>query len=73
MMTNEMMMTLKMNRLETCDVLKAITSIMIDMKMEMDNEATSEDRRRILQTSIDHRWKPLHDMIEKQLDEFDAQ
>lgn len=73
MMTNDMMMTLKMNRLETCDVLQAITSIMIDMKMEMDNEATSEDRRRILQASINHRWQPLHDMIEKQLDEFDAQ
>ena len=73
MMTNEMMMTLKLNRLETCDILMAITLNIINMEAEMKDEETSEERKRNIKNAIDRRWKPLHDMIEKQLNEFDAQ
>ena len=70
-MRNEEMMTINISRLKVIDVEMAIQNIIFDFEDDIRNENTSEDRKRIAQSSIDNRWKPLLEEIKKQFEEQD--
>lgn len=69
-MLNHEIMTLKLTRLEICDLMIACTGIVCDSKTEQRMEETSEERKRILDGTI-RKWQTLHDKIEEQFDEQD--
>ena len=71
-MRNGKIMSLKMTRLDMCDLMLATSSIYIDMDMEMRDERTTEARRKILRESM-KKWERLHDEIRRQINEFDRQ
>ena len=71
-MRNGKIMSLKMTRLDMCDLMLAASSIYIDMDMEMRDERTTEARRKILRESM-KKWERLHDEIRRQINEFDRQ
>ena len=71
-MRNGKIMSLKMTRLDMCDLMLAASSIYIDMDMEMRDERTTETRRKILRESM-KKWERLHDEIRRQINEFDRQ
>ena len=71
-MRNGKIMSLKMTRLDMCDLMLATSSIYIDMDMEMRDERTTETRRKILRESM-KKWERLHDEIRRQINEFDRQ
>lgn len=70
-MTNGEMMTLRLRRIDICYLSTATTSIIWDMKNEMRDPTTSEDRREILARSIE-KWQELHDNIKAQFNAQDA-
>lgn len=70
-MRNEEIMTINISRLKVIDVEMAIQNIIFDFEDDIRNENTSEDRKRIAQSSIDNRWKPLLEEIKKQFEEQD--
>lgn len=70
-MNNNEMMTLNLSRIKVLDVEMAIQSIIFEFENEIRDEESSEDRKRIAQSSIDHRWKPLLEEIKKQFEEQD--
>lgn len=70
-MTNQDTMTLKLSRIEVCDLLIACTAIEWEAREEQAAAETSETRREILNGTI-KKWEELHDIIKKQLDEFDG-
>ena len=70
-MNNNEMMTLNLSRIKVLDVEMAIQSIIFEFENEIRDEETSEDRKRIAQSSIDRRWKPLLEEIKKQFEEQD--
>ena len=70
MMNNEIM-TLNLERIKVLDVKMAIQEIIFDFEKEIRNNETSEDRKKIAQSSIDNRWKPLLETIKKQFEEQD--
>lgn len=70
-MMNHEIMTLKLERIKVLDVKMAIQEIIFDFENEIRNENTSEERKKIAQSSIDHRWKPLLETIKKQFEEQD--
>lgn len=61
-MKNNEMMTLVLSRLNVCDLSLATHAIISDMRREMRDPATTDDRREILVRSIE-KWKKLHDNI----------
>lgn len=71
-MTNNEMMNLNLTRGSVCDVLRAITSVKIDFMREIRDENTTEDRRKIAESSL-AMWEKLHNEIKNQLDKFDVQ
>ena len=70
MMNNEIM-TLNLERIKVLDVKMAIQEIIFDFEKEIRSSETSEDRKKIAQSSIDNRWKPLLESIKKQCEEQD--
>lgn len=70
-MTNGEIMKIELSRIEVIDIKMAIQHIIFDFQDEIRDENTSEDRKRIAQSSIDHRWQPLLDKIERQFEEQD--
>ena len=70
-MKNEEIMTLNLSRLKVLDVKLAIQEIIFDFENEIRSEETSEERKKIAQSSIDHRWNPLLEEIKKQFEEQD--
>lgn len=70
-MRNEEMMNINISRLKVLDVKMAIQHIIFDFEDEIRSSETSEERRKIAQSAIDHRWKPLIEEIEKQFEEQD--
>ena len=70
-MNNNEMMTLNLSRIKVLDVEMAIQSIIFEFENEIRDEETSEDRKRIAQSSIDRRWKPLLEEIKKQFEKQD--
>ena len=71
-MRNGEIMSLKMTRLDMCDLMIATSSIYFDMDMEMRDENTTESRRKVLQKSM-KKWMRLHGEIRKQINEFDRE
>ena len=63
-------MKLELTRSEVCRLMMACTGIKLDMIEEYKDENTSEDRKNVLEGSIEM-WKRLHDEIERQLQEHD--
>ena len=70
-MRNEEMMTINISRLKVLDVKLAIQEIIFDFEYEIRSNETSEERKKIAQSAIDHRWKPLLEEIKKQFEEQD--
>lgn len=70
-MTNYEKMTLELERIKIIDVKMAIQHIIFDFEDEIRREETTEERKAIAQSSIDKRWKPLLEAIEKQFEEQD--
>ena len=70
-MRNEEMMTINISRLKVLDVKLAIQEIIFDFENDIRSKNTSEERKKIAQSSIDHRWKPLLEEIKKQFEEQD--
>ena len=71
-MRNSEIMSLKMTRLDMCDLMIATSSVYFDMDMEMRDENTTEARRKVLRESME-KWMRLHDEIRKQINEFDRE
>ena len=64
-------MTINISRLKVLDVKLAIQEIIFDFENDIRSKNTSEERKKIAQSSIDHRWKPLLEEFEKQFEEQD--
>ena len=64
-------MTINISRLKVLDVELAIQEIIFDFENDIRSKNTSEERKKIAQSSIDHRWKPLLEEIKKQFEEQD--
>ena len=71
-MLNGRIMSLKMARLDICDLMLATTIVYIDMDMELHDEHTTESRKKVLRESM-KKWECLHDEIGRQINEFDRQ
>ena len=70
-MINSEMMNLNLTRGNVCDVLRAITSVRLDFMREIRYENTTEDRRKIAESSL-AMWERLHNEIKEQLNKFDS-
>ena len=68
-MRNDEIMTLKLERIKVIDLEMAINSIIFDFEAEIPK--TSDDRRKIAKSAIDHRWKPLLKTIQDQFEDQD--
>ena len=64
-------MTINISRLKVLDLELAIQEIIFDFENDIRSKNTSEERKKIAQSSIDHRWKPLLETIKKQFEEQD--
>ena len=64
-------MTINISKLKVLDVELAIQEIIFDFENDIRSKNTSEERKKIAQSSIDHRWKPLLEEIKKQFEEQD--
>lgn len=71
-MRNGKIMSLKLTRLDMCDLMIATLSIWHGMDAEMRDENTTETRRKILEQSM-KKWERLHGEIRKQINEFDRE
>lgn len=67
---NADMVTVKMKRIELCDLLIATTCIEFDSREELGDASTSETRKKVLEGTI-KKWGGLHDMLEEQLKAHD--
>ena len=70
-MRNDEIMTLKLERIKVIDLEMAINSIIFDFEAEIHAPKTSDDRRKIAKSAIDHRWKPLLKTIQDQFEDQD--
>lgn len=70
-MRNDEIMTLKLERIKVIDLEMAINSIIFDFEAEINAPETSDDRRKIAKSAIDHRWKPLLKTIQDQFEDQD--
>ncbi len=71
-MPNSKIMNINLTRGEVCDVLRAITSVKVDFMREIRNESTTEDRRKIAESSF-AMWEKLYNEIKSQLNKFDEE
>lgn len=69
-MANELEYTVKMKRINVLDLIQAVNSVIFSFEDEIKDPATTEDRRKICQSSIDNRWQPVREELWKQ---FNAQ
>lgn len=67
---NEEMRTLTLNRLDVCRIGTALTHIIIDFMEEIRDPNTSEDRKKIAESSLEM-WKSIREEVFKQLHEQD--
>lgn len=70
-MKNHEMMQIEVTRLEVLDLTGAIRNVIFGFCDEIEDENTSDERKRVVQIAIDNRWKPLLDKIEAQFAEQD--
>ena len=64
-------MTINISRSKVIDVEFAIQEIIFDFENDIRSKNTSEERKKIAQSSIERRWKPLLEEIKKQFEEQD--
>ncbi len=71
-MINTTNYTITLDRNELCDLMLACTGIVIDARIEMENDPNCPKYRRehVLPGTI-KKWQRLHDLIEAQIDEID--
>lgn len=71
-MRNSEIMSLRLTRLDMCDLMIATSSIYFGMDAEMRDENTTESRRSVLRNSM-KKWERLHDEIRRQINAFDRE
>ena len=71
-MKNTDMMTIKIQRTNVLDCIMAVNHVIWDFREEIADESTTEERKKIAQSSIDRRWMPVLEALQKQFDEQDA-
>ena len=70
-MANDETMKIEVPRTQILDIQMAILHIIFDFQNEIRDESTSEERKKIAQSAIDHRWQPLLDEIKRQFEDQD--
>jgi len=65
-------MKIELSRTTICNLMIAATCIKHDAMAEMNDPNTTPDRQNILRGTI-KKWQKIHDELEAQLDEQDAQ
>ena len=70
-MKNDEIMTLNLKRINVIDLKVAIMSIIFDFEREIRDPETSDDRRKIAKSAIDHRWQPLLEAVKDQFEDQD--
>ena len=71
-MKNTDMMTIKIQRTNVLDCIMAVNHLIWDFREEIADESTTEERKKIAQSSIDRRWMPVLEELKRQFDEQDA-
>lgn len=71
-MMNQEMMNLNLRRIDMCDIRTALTSVIIDMRREMDDPSTSETRKEVLKNSV-QKWEKLKAEVVRQFNEQDGE
>ena len=70
-MRNDEIMTLKLERIHVNDIEMAINTVIWSFEDEIRDPETTEDRKKIAKSSIEKRWKPLLEEVQKQFKEQD--
>lgn len=70
-MKNHETMNIQLTRINVLDLRMAIHHIIFDFEDEIRDENTSDYRKRVCKSSIDNRWQPLLDEINRQFEEQD--
>lgn len=70
-MMNYEMMNLNLKRIDVCDIRLALTTVILDMKREMEDPSTSLVRKEILKGSV-QKWETLKAEVMRQFDEQDG-
>lgn len=65
-MRNDEIMTLKLERIHVNDIEMAINTVIWSFEDEIRDPETTEDRKKIAKSSIERRWKPLLEEVQKQ-------
>lgn len=69
-MLNERTVTVKMKRLELAKLMTACSKVKHEFEYDLET-AKTEDEKRIAEGSA-KKWANLHDMLQQQLNDFDA-
>lgn len=69
-MLNQEERKLVLTRKEICDIMRALTSVKRSFLYELQDENTTNERRKIAEQSLDM-WKSLHTKVKEQLHEQD--
>lgn len=70
-MMNHEMMTLNLKRIDMCDIRLALTTIIFDMKSELEDPSTSATRKEVLKGSL-QKWEVLKAEVMRQFNEQDG-
>lgn len=70
MMNNEMM-NLNLKRIDMCDIRLALTTIILDMRREMEDPSTSLVRKEVLKGSV-QKWENLKAEVMRQFNDQDG-
>lgn len=71
-MLNNEMMDLNLKRIDVCDIRLALTSVILDMKSELEDPSTSLVRKEILRGSV-QKWEQLKAEVIRQFNEQDGE
>ena len=71
-MINSETMIYNLTRLEAIDMHLALLHLIHDFEDEIRDPETTEDRRKICESSVSHKWRPLLDKLNKQFELQDA-
>lgn len=72
-MLNQEIMTLKLKRIDVLDCIMAVKHVIFDFQNEIRDESTTDASRQIAQSSIEHRWQPVLDILKSQFAEQDGE
>lgn len=71
-MLNQEMRTVTMNRSDMLRVQQALTHIVIDFRMEIENHDTTESRRNVCKSSLEM-WERIRNEFDRQMNEQDPE